>query len=159
MGVALDCSVELLLLALLLLLDGLAVLSDVVAPLVSAVGDSARLRGEDAGVMVALLLPVVFFDGLALAPMEPLAPFAVALADAVALGDALAVALGDALTVAEGDAVAVADAVAPGETLALGEALVVVEAAEPAVVAVVVPVVEVVLPETPTLTPTAGLTP
>jgi len=155
LGVALDCSVELLLLALLLLLDGLAVLSEVVSPLVSAVGDSARVRGEDAGVMVALLLPVLFFDGLALASVEPLAPFAVALADAVALGDALAVALGDAVTFAEGDAVAVADAVAVGETLALGEALVVVEAAVPAVV----PVVEVVLPETPTLTPTPGLTP
>jgi len=159
LGVALDCSVELPLLALLLLLDGLAVLSDVVSLLVSAVGDSARLRGEDAGVMVALPLPVLFFDGLALAPVEPLVPFAVALAAAVALGDALAVALGDALTVAEGDAVAVADAVALGETLALGEALVVVEAAEPAVVPVVVPVVDVVLPETPTPTPTPGLTP
>ena len=142
MGVALDCSVEPLVLGLLLLLDGLAVLSDVVAPLVSAAGDSAPLRGEDAGVMAALPLPVVLFDGLALAPVEPVAPFAVA-------------ALGDALTVAEGDAVAVADAVALGEKVALGEALVVVEAAEPAVV----PVADVVLPETPTLTPTPGLTP
>ena len=157
MGVALDCSVELLLLALLLLPDGLAVLSDVVAPLVSAVGDSAPLRGEDAGVTAALPLPVLLFDGLALAPVA-LAPVAVALADAVALGDALAVALGDALTVAEGVAVAVANAVALGETLALGEALAVVEAAE-LVVVPVVPVVDVVLPETPTPIPTPGLTP
>lgn len=158
MGVALDCSVEMLLLALLLLLlpDGLAVLSDVVAPLVSAVGDSAPLRGEDAGVTAALPLPVLLFDGLALAPAAPLAPVAVALADAVALGDALAVALGDALTVAEG--VAVANAVALGETLALGEALAVVEAAE-LVVVPVVPVVDVALPETPTPIPTPGLTP
>ena len=158
MGVALDCSVELLLLALLVLPDGLAVLSDVVAPLVSAVGDSAPLRGEDAGVTAALPLPVLLFDGLALAPVAPLAPVAVALADAVALGDALAVALGDALTVAEGVAVAVANAVALGETLALGEALAVVEAAE-LVVVPVVPVVDVVLPETPTPIPTPGLTP
>ena len=105
--------------------------------------------------MVVSPLPVVFLEGLALAPVEPLVPFAAALADAVALGDALAVALGDALSVAEGDAVAVADAVALGETLALGEPLVVVEAAESAVV----PVVDVALPETPTLTPTPGLTP
>jgi hypothetical protein len=47
LGVALDCSVELLLLALLRLLDGLAVLSDVVAPLVSALFRASTSESQE----------------------------------------------------------------------------------------------------------------
>jgi len=161
-------SSEVVLLFFVLLLDGLAALSDLASPLFPVVGDSAVPRGDEAGVMLDLLLPVAgdsllaaFFEGLAAAPVDAPLVLVVAVglagAFAVAVGDAVAVAVGETLAVAVGDAVAVA--VGEPVAVAVGDAVAVavgrVEAPEP----VVAPVVVVVLPETPTLTPTLGVTP
>jgi hypothetical protein len=129
-------------------LDGEAVLSALDSSFVPSVVGSVWRRGEDPGVVSALLLPdgdsprVALLEGLALA-----------VADALAAG----LAYGLAETEAVGNALAAGEAVAPtaGDALILGEAVAVVAPAVVVVapVVVLVPAAPVTLVDVPTPTP------
>jgi hypothetical protein len=115
---------------------GLVVVSDGLSPV--SLGDAVSVwpRGEEDGVMLDLVLPLV-------------AP-GVDLGVAVVPGEAVLSAPAPGETVARGEAVPVGEDVAPGEVEAVGLAAPVAAPVAPVVVAA--PVVAV--PETPPLTPT-----